>query len=420
MEQGLAESRRQLDAKRGSGDLSDSSWEALNSDIEAYESYVSEDGDRRKEITGFIERADNGISFLEDVITEAQDVMEYISNWEPEDEDDELDEESLWAPVRSHFHQFDLISMGSRYGIQDKETEQKLENVKTLINGNMLKLVLPDGAKLSTETYDFGVDKPSETCMNESSILTAPLADRLYLAEYAAQMMDYFGRGSFDEGSSRTGSGHNELEYILFNKDNDTDNLEAVVKRLIEIRTGLNLVYLYSDTAKRNEARALALSITGAFGLTPLVTVATFMIISIWSLGQAVCDVRELLGGGRVPIMHNSETFSLSLTGLIGLTEDGFRDTGRSSDSGFKYIDYLRMLLFFTQDTEQDYRCMDIMQLNLRKSQSDFQMDRLVYSLETTVRVKAEHVFSVLGMVKSQGIDTGGSYNMSVATAYSY
>lgn len=30
--------------------------------------------------------------------------MDYIDSWEPDDEDDELDEEALWVPVRSHFH----------------------------------------------------------------------------------------------------------------------------------------------------------------------------------------------------------------------------------------------------------------------------------------------------------------------------
>ena len=420
MEDGLSGSRKQLDAQLESGALTQDSWDVLNADISEYESYVAQDGERRREISSFKPRAENDIGFLKDVISKAQEVMDYINNWEPEDEDDELDEESLWAPIISHFHGFDLISMGSRYGIQDKETEQRLENVKTLISDSVLKLVLPHGAEVSTELYSFG-DKPSDEWYSESSVFTAPLTDRLYLAEYVAQLMDYFGRGSFDADSHKTGSGHTEAEYILFGKSNDTDNLEATVKRLIEIRTGLNLIYLYSDSAKRNEARTLALSITGAFGLTPLVTIATFMIISIWALGQAVCDVKQLLGGGRVPIMHDSESFSLSLKGLLGLAESGIQETtGSGEGKGLKYIDYLRMLLFFSQNTEQDYRCMDIIQMNLIKSQSDFRFDRLIYSVEARVQADAQHVFSAPAIVKNSGYDTGSSYSMSVSTAYSY
>ncbi len=420
METGLLSSRKQLDAQLESGDLSRESWEVLNTDISEYESYVAQDGERRREISSFTPRAEKDISFLEDVISEAREVMDYISSWEPDDEDDELDEESLWAPVISHFHSFDLISMGSSYGIRDKETEQRLENVKTFISDSMLKLVLPQGAELSKEVYSFG-DKPSDEWYSESSGQTAALTDRLYLAEYVAQLMDYFGRGSFDVGSSKTGSGHTEAEYILFGKNNDTDNLETTVKRLIEIRTGLNLIYLYSDSAKRNEARTLALSITGAIGLTPLVTIVSFMIISIWALGQAVCDVKMLLGGGRVPIMHDSETFSLSLSGLLSLAESGFQETAESrDDNGLKYIDYLRMLLFFSQSTKQDYRCMDIIQMNLMKTQSDFRFDRLIYSVEAKLQVSAGYVFSAPAIVKNSGYDTGGSYGMTVSTAYSY
>ena len=421
MKEGLESSRKQLDAEFESGNLSQSSRDTLNEDISEYESYVAEDGARRSEISGFTGRAENNISFLNDVITEAEEVMDYISSWEPEDEDDELDEESLWSPVISHFHSFDLITLGAKHGIQDKETEKKLENIKTLINGQLLKLVLPQGATLSTEEYSFG-DKPSDNWLHKESVLTAPLADRLYLAEYTAQLMDYFGRGSFDADSTKTGSGHTEIEYILYGLNNDTDNLNATVKRLVAIRTGLNLIYLYSDTAKREEARTLALSITGAFGLTPLVTVTAFMIMSIWALGQAVCDVKHLLGGGKVPLMHDAETFSLSLTGLLGFNEAGFSENTDSTDGGkgLKYLDYLRLLLFFSQNTEQDYRCMDIIQMNLIKTQSDFRFDRLIYSLEAEVNVKAGHVFSMLGTVQNSGYQTASSYNMSVKTAYSY
>ena len=37
--------------------------------------------------------------------------MDYIDSWEPDDEDDELDEEALWAPVRSHFSRYPMLSL---------------------------------------------------------------------------------------------------------------------------------------------------------------------------------------------------------------------------------------------------------------------------------------------------------------------
>ena len=51
--------------------------------------------------------------FLENIIREAEDVMDYIDSWEPDDEDDELDEEALWAPVRSHFFTISRAAPGN-------------------------------------------------------------------------------------------------------------------------------------------------------------------------------------------------------------------------------------------------------------------------------------------------------------------
>ena len=422
MQKGLEESRIKLDAEKAKGDLSEETWSMLNEDISEYESYVSEDGARRQEIEGFSGRAEGISGYLDGLIAEAEDIIEYIQNWEPsEDEDgeeEELDIEALWEPVRTAFASCDRIQMGSRYGVEDKETEQKLEDIQTLLKSSFLNLVLPPGATVSTDVLDMG-DRPSVFCCPDGADGRADAADRLFLTEYVIGVTDYFGRGSFDAGTKQTGSGALETEYVIFGKETDTDNLSETVKTLIEIRTGLNLAYLYTDNTKRQEARTLALAITGAFGLTPLVTVVTFFVLSVWALGQAVCDVRDLLSGGRVPFIHDRESFYLSLSGLLEFASGNL--AGRpGSDRGLRYRDYLRILLFFGQDTSQDYRCMDVIQMNLRKTQKDFQMNRLIYSLEADVHVSAAHLFTAQGIVKNQGIDTGGTYNMSTATAYSY
>lgn len=419
MKNGLAESRMKLEAERKSGNIGSDAWEALDSDIREYESYVNEDGARHSEITGYIQRAEADTQQLDELIAEAEEVEEYISDWEPEDEDDELDTDALWAPVRRHFHQFDLISPGMKYGISDKETEKSLESIRTLLSGELLKLVLPEGASLESENYDMG-EKPSENCCDGDLSLTASASDRLYLTEYAAGFMDYFGRGSFDEESHRAGSGRAELEYVLFGKDNDVDNMQAAVSRLTKIRTGLNLIYLYKDSVRRNEARTLALSITGAAGLTPIATVVCFMIMSVWALGQAVCDIRDMLAGKKVPFIHSSDSFYLTLEGLLHMAAGDISGAQGDNDKGLKYVDYLKILIFFAQNTEQDYRCMDVIQMNIRMKQSDFMMNRLVYSLNAEISGKAAYLFTRLGIVKAQGQDTGRGYDLSVGTSYSY
>ena len=71
---------------------------ALEDEIAQYEAYVDKDGQRRQEVIRLREYAPDRIAWIQDVIRDAEDVMEYIDNWEPDDEDDELDEAALWKP----------------------------------------------------------------------------------------------------------------------------------------------------------------------------------------------------------------------------------------------------------------------------------------------------------------------------------
>ena len=83
------------------------------------------------------------------MIDMAEEVMEYISNWEPEDEDDELDEAALWQPVRARWSQYGMLSLGVEFGVRDKEKEGFLEQVANMAGKGMLELVLPEGTVVS-------------------------------------------------------------------------------------------------------------------------------------------------------------------------------------------------------------------------------------------------------------------------------
>ncbi len=64
---------------------------------------------------------------------EARSVQEYIDSWEPddEDEDDELDEEALWRPVRARWNAYPALTLNVQFGIRDKETEGFLERFRS-------------------------------------------------------------------------------------------------------------------------------------------------------------------------------------------------------------------------------------------------------------------------------------------------
>ena len=130
LNEALKESRQDFESRE---DLSDGSREALREEFAQYKTYTEKDGQRRMEIGALREKSQENILFSgKNIIREAEDVMDYIDSWEPDDEDDELDEEALWAPVRSHFSRYPMLSLGMEFGVKDKEKEGWLERIGDL------------------------------------------------------------------------------------------------------------------------------------------------------------------------------------------------------------------------------------------------------------------------------------------------
>ena len=90
MERALKKSREKFVSEE---DLKESSRGPLTKEIRSYETYISQDGERRNMIRGLTEKSRENIRFMEQLIEEAEEVIQYIDDWEPSDEEDDLDEE---------------------------------------------------------------------------------------------------------------------------------------------------------------------------------------------------------------------------------------------------------------------------------------------------------------------------------------
>lgn len=368
----LRESRKDFESRE---DLSEGSRAALKEEFARYETYTQKDGERRLEIRALREKSGENILFLEDIIRQAEDVMDYIDSWEPDDEDDELDEEALWEPVQSHFSRYPMLSLGMEFGVKDKEKERWLERIGDLASGRILELVLPAGTVVSgrglksdrfpskeREKGDFSGAK-------DPQIGVRTLLDRLLVSEYGVRYFSAF---------KPVSSSFYQLEYILYGRDKDRENLEASVLRLTALRQGLNLAHILRDSVKRQEARALAMAVAGGAGLAPLAAVLSFFIMTVWALGEALVDVRCLLEGGNVPLIKNASQWKLDLQGLLDIGARGRLPEGagkaEEGESGLDHKGYLRLMLFGGYKEEQVYRMMDVIQTELGKSQPGFYM----------------------------------------------
>lgn len=210
-----------------------------------------------------------------------------------------------------------------------------------------------------------------------------------------------------------------EMEYLLGGDPSDEENLSVAVHRLLAIREGLNLVHILSDASRRAEARNLAMAITGLAGVTPLVLVTTFFVMSVWALGEAIMDVRGLLAGKKVPLFKTAQDWQLSIDGLLEMGSRKDAAVG-GGEQGLSYLSWLKVLLFLDDIVLQEYRMMDVMQLNIGQEQKSFRMRRGVYEVRLKGRFCGKHVFFSPGFVENLLGENDHKYFSEVAAERVY
>lgn len=403
LERSLKKSRDEFHGRQE--EMGSSARKLLEEEIVQYESYVKQDGERRQEIENLTEKSRELIRMTEEAIEQAREVERMIEEWDEDDEDDDgPDLASLWSPVIRQFGRLEVPSLSFRHGVKDKEKEGWLSQVIQMCGNGLLKFVIPEGAVVSKAGVTLE-EAPSKTEFWLAGARTAPLPDHLLVNEYCGEFFRCFlsdAPPSPAGGNGDTGGGNlcaiYEVEYLIAGKDLDEENLSGAVTRLLAVREGLNLLHILSDSQKRAEARNLAAMITGVAGMTPLVLLTAFFVMSVWALGEALSDIRGLLEGEKVPVLKNREDWTLSLDGLLSMGSRG--DVCHSGgERGLSYLSWLKILLLTEDIVRQEYRMMDIIQMNIRKEQDSFRMRRGVYQVKTESRICGKHVFFSLGFV---------------------
>ena len=393
-------------------DLSEGMRQGLEDEFREYESYVDKDGERRQEIAALEAWSKLQIQIVADAVEEAREVMAILADWDDEEEEPDLDE--LWGRVKIRINRFERRDLSVSHGIQDKEKQSWLEQAETFFQLNVLALVLPEGTEVSRQIIKTD-DLPSVTETGGGYPGTGGLGDRLLITEYCSRFfVDY------RDELSETRPLQYELEYLFAGSSSDTDNLSKTVGRILLLREGWNLMHILGDSAKRAQARELAMTIVGATGIAPLVLVTAFFIMSIWALGESIMDLRLLLGGKRVPLLKGAEDWQLSLEGLLQIGQGSDLPGEETEGNGLNYEAYVKFLLFFKDRTELYYRIMDVIQVNLCQKQDSFRMKYAGYRIDIQATARSYHVFLLPGITGSYGTGAAGGYLIQAGTQKAY
>ncbi len=187
-----------------------------------------------------------------------------------------------------------------------------------------------------------------------------------------------------------------ELEYVLNGKVSDKENLKSTVNSLLLMREGLNLFSALKDSTLSSQAQIAATALVGWTGIYPAVKLTQFAMLAGWSFAEAIVDVRTLLSGGRIPIIKNAESWTLSFSQIADFLDGDLFLTAKEQD-GLTYDSYLRLLLYAKGRSDRRYYTMDVIQLRMRENNPSFSMTDCLGAVEVCTKMTASPIFYNFG-----------------------
>lgn len=280
----------------------------------------------------------------------------------------------------------ELDSLLEKSGQTLPEQDNPLPNIQNLRQGSLVGIVMPKGRAVSEKSMDVsslvsnrrrrsGYGSFSDAAYEE----TATLAFGEYLLEHFSSAVP-----GHDEQTGGMGGLDYELEYILSGNSSDRENLEGVIKKLLPVRFVSNYGHVMSDSRKRAQAQSLALALCTAIALPAASQAAAQVLLLAWAFGESVVDIRSLLAGNKVPLIKTEESWQLQLSALLTLGTQDDKDSGKDTENGLAYLDYLRILLFLQDKETLALRALDMVEQKFwtEKGLAWFRADTCVSRME--------------------------------------
>lgn len=151
----------------------------------------------------------------------------------------------------------------------------------------------------------------------------------------------------------------NEIEYILTGIADDARARKKVKQKLVLLRNGLNLAYLYSSPEKREGAMAVAAALTPG----PEAVLTQAALLELWAFAEAENDVALLYEDEKVPFLKSDSTWALTLENAMAASDGLIRP---SVEEGYEYEEYIRVLLNLIPEETRILRAMDLIQINMK------------------------------------------------------
>lgn len=279
---------------------------------------------------------------------------------------------------------------GSSPSVDVKEVKNPISTIKRIMKMGILELVIPPGKGLSDGSISRNTLVSGRGLQSGMPLFLEVSKDNSYTSQilYQQYLLNKFGN------YQKPGSGalKYQIEYVLNGKDNDLDNLKAVAGKLLVVREGVNFAHILADASKRAQIEALALAIASVFLIPPAATIIEGALMLCWAFAESVLDVRELMDGGKVPLIKSAADWQLRLENLPDLLS-GLDTERRGTADGMSYEDYLQVFLIMQGKNSKLERGMDMFELSVRSlpGRSEFCMDSCISAIEAFIDVQANN-----------------------------
>ncbi len=319
--------------------------------------------------------------------------------------------EEIWDDVS-------LAESDSRYRQLESEKESSFGQVDELLNEI-------NEVRRQEEKEEVSIENPAEYAesMGDSLLLDLAVKDSSTILRREAQLSDYISHRSYKEGAGlwegqevpdgvvnnylfrkylkencgyygkqKDGSllGY-QLEYLLYGKSNDFDNLDAFAGQVFRARYVVNAAYLFTNGAKVSQAAALATTVTTGIGSPQLSEVVKITILFSWCYAETMQDLRILFDGNGVAWVKDDSSWNVPLSELLTFTST--MGSYHAVEGGKTYFDYLSEFMALKDEKTLRMRLMDIMEMDIRMAGGNryFGMDNCVYQLAADVNVTSEY-----------------------------
>lgn len=265
------------------------------------------------------------------------------------------------------------------------EDEKIIDKIIGIGEDGLLSLAI-DKEKLKT------ISDKNETVKKYDLESENNLLQKLLFSEYELEFFNYYDKKETGE-ITRSGSNSFEVEYLISGKESDKKNISSVILKILLIREAMNMTHLLTSEKKIRQAR----NFTNAtfFYLSKIAREAIFLLtLTAWGMAQSVSDIKNIMSGKRVNFMHTEESWDFGIDDILKFGRDNKLYEKNEKDNLFSlnYKDYLRLLLFLTNQKDVNSKMCDLIEKNIKNEQESFSMARNLVSFSSTNKFSGKYM----------------------------